>query len=845
MGNAFSYVSNDENSQESTKEIDKKNLIDHIDMIATNYVLKQNMIDMLRFTDKQYYDNLVILTSTILNKQMNSVDIGILKERVLNGNNNTNSSENNDNNTIYFSDPNTLKEITLKNDKQKKKALLLISKFYVKIITIFSAITSVIDPQYVYENEDGEKKYFYLKDFNDYKMLDKVENKIKISQLMNPFGLVKKRLSILKNKFDNTDNTDGNSSFATINPGEKFCTMNESDNQSLVNEVGIKELDSLYFDVYDYEENKWNKRSPTMEKQYQKDLLKFYRISTGKKNKPLSVKSFSDIETLKYSNLKRCKNKDYYKDLLVSKNDKLFLKYMQKIDEIQEVSRVYKQKLLTILKSIFVTNESNSETKLTIEPSLTMDNLMNFQNQTKKCILNIYTSCERLFIEALILYERMYENQYGKLVDSVNNNVLNSNLTINELKNAQSESGITMSPISSSALTLSPQVQNTSYMKQESQTQFTQPQSVTTPFETTQPQLQPQPQPQFLPQKQEPVLSSPQPFTSNIQSSAASLQSFPQTLPSPDQQTQQPIQSSMNSTLELESKTTPFQTPVTSTSFSPETNMNIPKPEDQSPPEIPKPETNVVPTTLSSPPLVDSKNVINTPKSNTIRINNNKQNEEPNKIKSGLFSIPSIFGTQKDDINNTETQVKEEKISQNTVVESQPEPVTMTPSENSLQVPPPQNTVVESQPEPVTMTPSENSLQVPSPQNTVVESQPDPVTMTSSENSVQVSPPQNTVVESQPDPVTMTSSENSVQVSPPQNTVVESQPDPVTMTSSENSVQVPSPQNSVVESQPDPVTMTSSEIMTLPPNKINEANKVGGHQEMFQQLKDSITSVFS
>ena len=191
-------------------------------------------------------------------------------------------------------------------------------------MTIFSAITSVIDPQYVYEDENGNKKFFYLKDFNDYKMIDSNTNKIQINQLMNPFGLVKKRLAILKNKLNNEGNNENQGDYVTINPGEVFCKIGENDeNTSLNKEIGIKELDNLYYDEFDYETNKWNKRSDTMDKKYKKDLLKFYRIFTGKKSMPNHIKSFADIETLKFHKLTRCKNQDYFKDLLVSRNDKL------------------------------------------------------------------------------------------------------------------------------------------------------------------------------------------------------------------------------------------------------------------------------------------------------------------------------------------------------------------------------------------------------------------------------------------------------------------------------------------------------------------------------------------
>jgi len=107
---------------------------------------------------------LILLTSGIIKKELTSIDISLLKNRVQNGNNNDNN--NTKNSLLYFSNSNSLKEITLNNEKSKQKALLLISKFYIKIMTIFSAITSVIDPQYVYDDENGNKKFFNKKSTN-------------------------------------------------------------------------------------------------------------------------------------------------------------------------------------------------------------------------------------------------------------------------------------------------------------------------------------------------------------------------------------------------------------------------------------------------------------------------------------------------------------------------------------------------------------------------------------------------------------------------------------------------------------------------------------------------------
>ena len=264
MGNIISnYRKNEENMNDET-------LIEYIDIIASKYILTQSIMDMVRFTDKEYYDNMIVLTSYILKTQLGSIDLSLLKERILNGNtiktnNQNNNQNNNETNIIYYSNAEKLKKISKMNEKQKQKILLLISKFYIKIMTIFSAITSIIDPQYVYEDEDGIKQYFFLKDFETYaSKIDLNTNKLKINQLDNPISFVNKRLNILKNKLSKSN--ENNDKFIVLNPGEKFCE--KQDNNILYDEVGIKELDLLYYDVYDYEENKWNKKSENMQKKY-------------------------------------------------------------------------------------------------------------------------------------------------------------------------------------------------------------------------------------------------------------------------------------------------------------------------------------------------------------------------------------------------------------------------------------------------------------------------------------------------------------------------------------------------------------------------------------------------
>ena len=131
MGNSLSFQNSNENNENGEiKTINKDNLTDLVDEIAADFILKQNLIDMLRFSDKNYYDNMIILTSSIINKELTDLELGILQDRVLNtSNHNMNSKNNSENNeesknngnTIYFTSSDELKQISIRSEKEKKR----------------------------------------------------------------------------------------------------------------------------------------------------------------------------------------------------------------------------------------------------------------------------------------------------------------------------------------------------------------------------------------------------------------------------------------------------------------------------------------------------------------------------------------------------------------------------------------------------------------------------------------------------------------------------------------------------------------------------------------------------
>ena len=198
MGNTASAPNS---SIQDTQDTNISTLPYLIDEIAMHYMLTQNSIDLIRLTDKEYHDNLIVLTSNVIEKRLNNLEIGYLKNRI-DGKKET-----------------EIQDIMPANSNIKEKVLLDISKFYIKIVMIYSAIASTFDPQYSYSDETGQTKSFYLKDFDEYKNIPK-NVKPSLTQLTNPISLCRKRLNILKNRYDDTSEPGS----VVLNPGEKLCS---------------------------------------------------------------------------------------------------------------------------------------------------------------------------------------------------------------------------------------------------------------------------------------------------------------------------------------------------------------------------------------------------------------------------------------------------------------------------------------------------------------------------------------------------------------------------------------------------------------------------------------------
>lgn len=108
---------NSNNSKDSIKSSDLKfdNVYNVIDYIATYYILTMDFKSLKKLTKKKYCDQLVVLTSDIIEKYFNHNEITYLANRIKNGVevNNLNKE------TVMFINKNNLDNLDISNDSQK------------------------------------------------------------------------------------------------------------------------------------------------------------------------------------------------------------------------------------------------------------------------------------------------------------------------------------------------------------------------------------------------------------------------------------------------------------------------------------------------------------------------------------------------------------------------------------------------------------------------------------------------------------------------------------------------------------------------------------------------------
>jgi hypothetical protein len=335
-----------------------------------------------------------------LEKQFSHLDIEYLAKRANNGwawETLFKSTSSNPDDTIKYSANDSVGYIRKINNPNKPEMCLSISKFYVKIGHIFSAIVGTIKPRYTFS--DGEK-YSILTPKNE---LPQGEKPFQLSEN----GFCYKRIESLK------FGTDKNTSH--INP--QFCNANRK--YSSANDIpGVPEFEVLYYDSTDESGNPMmSDRSLSI---YRKDLTTFYKRFTDEEVLPNDIHKFSDIQLKQYNSSERCLNNKYNQPIQPIGNSReniLFEDYALNLREMIQVTGDLQQNLVEILNKIFTKKKEGEKTKITINPNLTISNIDKLITETRNKLLELYLRCEEYFENGVNIYkaivnERIINNTF-------------------------------------------------------------------------------------------------------------------------------------------------------------------------------------------------------------------------------------------------------------------------------------------------------------------------------------------------------------------------------------------------------------------------------------------------
>jgi hypothetical protein len=401
MGNSISLYSNIQSGGGEEKVI---TLSDTLDFIASYYILTMDFTSLSQLHEKKYCDELVVLTSDIINKYFSDLEVQQLAQRVDSG------SEK----LVYFKKS----DIENLNIPSKKEYCIDIAKFYIKIAHVFAAIVTTINPEYVYKDVFGNtvKK----------SLMQKSEIPSGVSTQVSKINLCSERINALKGKSESEDKDEDEDKshsvdeekeveVSEINPD--ICTVNLDKNGEtnyLDDEPGINELIDLYFDGdYDFKTGKFMGMTTETEKQFQEDLRRFYLAFTDNTDIPPDVKKFSDIKLRDYSSKKFCESVKNGIGVKGGYKDELFLKYADNLKDMIQSVNVRQDELLSIVNKIFVyvLDPVTDKEVIRVNPDLTESGLQELVGETRKLIIELYLKCETDFVEGVKIYEAIVESQ--------------------------------------------------------------------------------------------------------------------------------------------------------------------------------------------------------------------------------------------------------------------------------------------------------------------------------------------------------------------------------------------------------------------------------------------------
>lgn len=385
-----------------------------VDKIAANYIVTMDSDSLRKLNEKSYCDEIMALTSDILEKEFTHLEVQQIASRVHKGTviisefEQPLPSEPNTGDTVFFLRKDALQE----NPEEKREICNEIAKFYVKIAHLFAAILKTINPEFIYKDLFG----------NIIRTREKESIPKNTKYQLYKLNLCNQRLNTLlgKNNIDEMVYLGTDEKKIDVQPD--YCSIHVKSNgeiKTLEEEPGIPELMTLYYDAdYDYKTGEFRGMTANTKEEYQKDLELFYKSFTGADSMPSTIKTFGDIKLRDYNKTKICltnerNERNVTNELYNTKGnykDQLFNWYSGNIGEMIHSVNEKQEKLLDILNQVFWTDETK-ENSIRIQPDLTENKLQLLVEESRECIKDMYILCERDFVEGIKIYEAIIESK--------------------------------------------------------------------------------------------------------------------------------------------------------------------------------------------------------------------------------------------------------------------------------------------------------------------------------------------------------------------------------------------------------------------------------------------------
>ena len=414
MGNQVSTTSiNSSNDKPENATVAKL-----VDYIATHYILTMDFQSLTKLFDKKYCDDLVILTSEVIQLHFTDMEITYLAERVKDGDKpsdiasgNEKPASNLEKDRMIFFEKEGLSKLDIQDRVKKRNVCLGIAKFYVKIAHIFAAIVKTINPVYIYKDADNNVRRATLSEKSKIPKDAKTE--------VQNFNLCSNLVSALINKQDYSDIRDYND--ITVSPD--VCSINVSsdgETKSLNDLPGLPELEELYMDDdYDFETGKFNTMTDKTKEMYDADLKQFYIFFTGNESMPDTVKRFRDIKLKDYHNSFECRGNGrgivppFRIPVRGKLSDDLFGKFATNLKEMIANANKNQNELTAVLDALFVytTDPDTKKEHIRVNPQLTDAILQNIIVETRAVIVTLYLTCEKNFAEGIKIYEAIVKQK--------------------------------------------------------------------------------------------------------------------------------------------------------------------------------------------------------------------------------------------------------------------------------------------------------------------------------------------------------------------------------------------------------------------------------------------------